>query len=80
MPSRYAIARPRVVVIPEALVTYAKARFKLAGGQTGMIRARLDRQGRKLTQTQPTPTMWANVTFTGSRPVQVISRQITLTH
>ncbi len=62
------------------LVTYGKARFKLAGGQTGMIRAQLDRQGRKLVQGQASASVWANVTFTGSHPVQVISRQITLGH
>ena len=61
-----------------ALVTFAKTRFKLAGGQAAMIRARLNRQGRKLAQ-QSSPSVWANVTFTGSHPVQTLSRQITLT-
>jgi hypothetical protein len=61
------------------LVTYAKTRFKLAGGQAAMVRAKLNRQGRKLAQGQSTPSVWVNVTFTGSHPVQSISRQITLT-
>jgi hypothetical protein len=61
------------------LVTYAKKRFKLAGGQQAMIAARLNRQGRKLAQ-QGSPSVWVNVTFTGSHPVQSISRQVTLTH
>ena len=61
------------------LVTYAKTRFKLAGGQAAMIRAKLNGQGRKLANTQSNPSVWVNVTFTGSRPVQSISRQITLT-
>jgi hypothetical protein len=60
------------------LVTYAGARFKLAGGQTATIRARLKRPGRKLTRTQSSANVWANVTFTGSKPAQVISAELPL--
>ena len=61
------------------LVTYAAARFKLAGGQTQAIKARLKKPGRKLLRTQSGGSVWANVTFTGSKPVAVVSEQITLT-
>jgi hypothetical protein len=60
------------------LVTYAAGRFKLAGGQTGTVKARLRPKGRRLSRAQPSATVWANVTFTGSKPAQVISAQVTL--
>ena len=44
-----------------------------------MIRAKLNRQGRKLAQSQSAPSVWVNVTFTGSHPVQSVTRHITLT-
>jgi hypothetical protein len=62
------------------LVTYAAGRFKLAGGQTGMVKARLNPQGRKLAKAQSGASVWANITFTGSKPHAVISTPITLTH
>jgi hypothetical protein len=62
------------------LVTYAAGRFKLAGGQTGMVKARLKPKGRQLARAQASAGVWANVTFTGSKPVQVLSAQITLAH
>jgi hypothetical protein len=80
---------PGATIVPAAvtaqartakLVTYGAGRFKLAGGQTGTVKAHLKPKGRKLARAQASASVWANVTFTGSKPVQVISAEITLAH
>src|SRR5262249_6701328 len=59
-------------------IPYAGARFKRAGGQTQTIAAKLKPAGRKLVHAPTGGTIWANVTFTGSKPPAVVSEQITL--
>jgi len=59
------------------LVTYGKASFNLAAGQTSMITVKLKGPGRRITLGHHTPTVWANIRLSGGQP---ISQQVTLVH
>jgi hypothetical protein len=60
------------------VVTYGKASFNLAAGQTAMVPVKLKPAGRKIARGHRTPTVWANITISGA--AQPISRQLTLVH
>jgi len=78
-PDSSGVAAPVATVERGArVVTYGKASFNLAAGQTAMISVKLKPAGRRITRGHRTPTVWANIQLSGN--AQPISRQLTLVH